>query len=97
MGRGQGLNPGHHTGRSAAQDIQAAWLAGCGRHHFNRVCVAANAALLPEDKKEKAALREERTESTRLLQGQEKKEEQLRDAGRAGTARIAQDVNNQVS
>ncbi|KAM6379760.1 coiled-coil domain-containing protein 69 [Pluvialis apricaria] len=54
----------------------------------------ANATLLPEDGKEKAALREERTESTRLLQSQE--EERLRDAGRAGTARIAQDVNIQV-
>ncbi|KGL99324.1 Coiled-coil domain-containing protein 69, partial [Charadrius vociferus] len=37
---------------------------------------------------------EERTESTRLLQGQE--EERLRDAGRAGTTGIAQDVNIQV-
>ncbi|KFV54285.1 Coiled-coil domain-containing protein 69, partial [Gavia stellata] len=37
---------------------------------------------------------EERTESTRLLQGQE--EERLRDAGWAGTARISQDVNIQV-
>ncbi|KAM9265904.1 coiled-coil domain-containing protein 69-like [Cariama cristata] len=56
----------------------------------------ANAALLPEDGKEKAALGEERTESRRLLQGQEEEEEQLRDAGRAGTVRIAQDVNIQV-
>ncbi|KAM7101200.1 LOW QUALITY PROTEIN: coiled-coil domain-containing protein 69 [Ciconia maguari] len=55
----------------------------------------ANATVLPEDGKEKAALREERTESTRLLQGQEE-EERLRDAGRAGTTRIAQDVNIQV-
>ncbi|KFP60633.1 Coiled-coil domain-containing protein 69-A, partial [Cariama cristata] len=39
---------------------------------------------------------EERTESRRLLQGQEEEEEQLRDAGRAGTVRIAQDVNIQV-
>ncbi|XP_059681357.1 coiled-coil domain-containing protein 69 isoform X2 [Gavia stellata] len=54
----------------------------------------ANATLLPEDGKEKAVLREERTESTRLLQGQE--EERLRDAGWAGTARISQDVNIQV-
>ncbi|XP_072728414.1 coiled-coil domain-containing protein 69 [Ciconia boyciana] len=57
----------------------------------------ANATLLPEDGKEKAALREERTESTRLLQGQEEEEEErLRDAGQAGTTRIAQDVNIQV-
>ncbi|XP_075297810.1 coiled-coil domain-containing protein 69 [Opisthocomus hoazin] len=56
----------------------------------------ADAALLPEDRKEKAALREERTENTKLLQGQEEEEERLRDAGRAGTARIAQDVNIQV-
>lgn len=82
------------AGRLAAQDIQAAWLAGCGRHRFSRVCVAASAALLPEDGKEKAAPREEPTESRRLLQGQE--EEQLRDGGRAGTARITQDVNIQV-
>uniref|UniRef100_A0A8B9MJ48 Coiled-coil domain containing 69 n=1 Tax=Accipiter nisus TaxID=211598 RepID=A0A8B9MJ48_9AVES len=40
----------------------------------------ANATLLPEDGKEKAALREERTESTRLLQGQEEEEKRLRDA-----------------
>ncbi|NWH46033.1 CCD69 protein, partial [Fregata magnificens] len=52
----------------------------------------ANATLLPEDGKERAAPREERTESTKLLQGQEEEEEQLR----AGTARIAQDVNIQV-
>ncbi|KAM9603828.1 coiled-coil domain-containing protein 69 isoform 1-T1 [Morphnus guianensis] len=56
----------------------------------------ANATLLPEDGKEKAALREERTESTRLLQGQEEEEKRLRDASRAGTARITQDINNQV-
>ncbi|XP_075366149.1 coiled-coil domain-containing protein 69 [Mycteria americana] len=57
----------------------------------------ANATLSPEDGKEKAALREERTESARLLQGQEEEEEErLRDAGRAGTTRIAQDVNIQV-
>ncbi|KAM6357379.1 LOW QUALITY PROTEIN: coiled-coil domain-containing protein 69 [Alca torda] len=56
----------------------------------------ANATLLPEDGKENAALREEWTESTRVLQGQEEEEERLRDAGRAGTARIAQDVNIQV-
>ncbi|XP_052672416.1 coiled-coil domain-containing protein 69 isoform X2 [Harpia harpyja] len=55
----------------------------------------ANATLLPEDGKEKAALREERTESTRLLQGQEEEEKRLRDASRAGTARITQDINNQ--
>ncbi|NXH71728.1 CCD69 protein, partial [Hydrobates tethys] len=56
----------------------------------------ANAALLLDDGKEKAALREERTESTRLVQGQEEEEKWLRDAGRAGTTRIAQDVNIQV-
>ncbi|KFP09156.1 Coiled-coil domain-containing protein 69-A, partial [Egretta garzetta] len=39
---------------------------------------------------------EEPTESRRLLQGQEEEEEHLRDAGRAGTARITQDVNIQV-
>lgn len=94
MGRGQGLNPGHRAGRSAARDIRAARLAGYGRRRFSHVCVAANATLLPEDGKEKAALREERTESTRLLQGQE--EERLRDAGRAGTAGMAPDVNIQV-
>ncbi|KFW12446.1 Coiled-coil domain-containing protein 69-A, partial [Eurypyga helias] len=37
---------------------------------------------------------EEQTESRRLLQGQE--EERLRDANRAGTTSIAQDVNIQV-
>ncbi|NWH75857.1 CCD69 protein, partial [Piaya cayana] len=47
-----------------------------------------------EDGKEKAALQEERTESTKLFQGQE--EEQLRDAGQADTRRIAKDVNVQV-
>ncbi|KFP89092.1 Coiled-coil domain-containing protein 69-B, partial [Apaloderma vittatum] len=36
---------------------------------------------------------EERTESGRLLQGQEEEEERLRGAGRAGAARTAQDVN----
>ncbi|XP_075020313.1 coiled-coil domain-containing protein 69 isoform X2 [Calonectris borealis] len=56
----------------------------------------ANATLLPEDGKEKAALREERTESRRLLQGQEEEEKWPRDAGRTGTARIARDVNIQV-
>ncbi|KAM9288543.1 coiled-coil domain-containing protein 69 isoform 1-T1 [Morus bassanus] len=55
----------------------------------------ANATLLPEDGKEKAALQEERTESTRLLQGQEE-EEWLQDAGQAGTTRIAQDINTEV-
>ncbi|XP_009983140.1 PREDICTED: coiled-coil domain-containing protein 69, partial [Tauraco erythrolophus] len=49
----------------------------------------ANAALLLEDGKEKAALGEERTEGTRLLQGQEEEEE-------ARTARITQDINVQV-
>ena len=67
-----------------------------GQQRFSDVRVAADAALLPEDRKEKAALREERTENTKLLQGQEEEEERLRDAGRAGTARIAQDVNIQV-
>ncbi|XP_053935931.1 coiled-coil domain-containing protein 69 [Cuculus canorus] len=47
-----------------------------------------------EDGKEKAALQEEWTESTKLFQGQE--EERLQDAGQAGTARIAKDVNVQV-
>ncbi|XP_029854238.1 coiled-coil domain-containing protein 69 isoform X2 [Aquila chrysaetos chrysaetos] len=43
----------------------------------------ANATLLPEDGKEKAALREERAESTRLLRGQEEEEEKrLWDASR---------------
>ncbi|XP_029854237.1 coiled-coil domain-containing protein 69 isoform X1 [Aquila chrysaetos chrysaetos] len=57
----------------------------------------ANATLLPEDGKEKAALREERAESTRLLRGQEEEEEKrLWDASRAGTVRITQDINNQV-
>ncbi|XP_029854239.1 coiled-coil domain-containing protein 69 isoform X3 [Aquila chrysaetos chrysaetos] len=56
----------------------------------------ANATLLPEDGKEKAALREERAESTRLLRGQEEEEEKrLWDASRAGTVRITQDINNQ--
>ncbi|XP_009868028.1 PREDICTED: coiled-coil domain-containing protein 69, partial [Apaloderma vittatum] len=53
----------------------------------------AYAVLLPDDGKEKGALREERTESGRLLQGQEEEEERLRGAGRAGAARTAQDVN----
>ncbi|KFQ84524.1 Coiled-coil domain-containing protein 69-A, partial [Phoenicopterus ruber ruber] len=39
---------------------------------------------------------EEQTESERLLQGQEEEEERLRDAGRAGIATIAQDINIQV-
>ncbi|XP_010157633.1 PREDICTED: coiled-coil domain-containing protein 69, partial [Eurypyga helias] len=54
----------------------------------------ADAELLPADGKEKAAFGEEQTESRRLLQGQE--EERLRDANRAGTTSIAQDVNIQV-
>ncbi|KFO69961.1 Coiled-coil domain-containing protein 69-A, partial [Cuculus canorus] len=37
---------------------------------------------------------DERTESTKLFQGQE--EERLQDAGQAGTARITKDVNVQV-
>ncbi|NWX08860.1 CCD69 protein, partial [Caloenas nicobarica] len=53
-----------------------------------------DAALLPEDGKEKAVLREEQTESRRLLQGQE--EEQLRDASRARSTRVARDVHIQV-
>ncbi|NXN60847.1 CCD69 protein, partial [Rynchops niger] len=57
----------------------------------------ANATLVPEDGKEKAALQEERRKSARVLQGQEEEEEErLRHAGRAGTAGIAQDVNIQV-
>ncbi|XP_009465147.1 PREDICTED: coiled-coil domain-containing protein 69 [Nipponia nippon] len=56
----------------------------------------ANATLLPEVGKEKAVLQEERTESTRLLQGQEEEEERLRDAGRARTTTITQGVNIQV-
>ncbi|NXJ45103.1 CCD69 protein, partial [Spizaetus tyrannus] len=56
----------------------------------------ANATLLPEDGKEKAALREERTESTRLLQGQEEEETHTHTPPPAGTARITQDINNQV-
>ncbi|KFZ60752.1 Coiled-coil domain-containing protein 69-A, partial [Antrostomus carolinensis] len=39
---------------------------------------------------------EERTEITRLLQGQEEEEEQLRDASRAGITRITRDNNLQV-
>ncbi|XP_068264964.1 coiled-coil domain-containing protein 69 isoform X2 [Nyctibius grandis] len=54
----------------------------------------ANAALWPEDGKEKVAVGEERTESARLLQGQE--EERLRDASQEGTARVAQDGDIQV-
>lgn len=96
VGRGQGLNPGQGAGRSAAQDIQAAQLAECSQCHFSHVCVAADAALLPEDGKEKAALQEERTESRRLLQDQEE-EEQLRDASQARSTRVAQDIHIQVS
>lgn len=55
----------------------------------------ADAALLPEDGKEKAALQEERTESRRLLQDQEE-EEQLRDASQARSTRVAQDIHIQV-
>ncbi|KFQ34640.1 Coiled-coil domain-containing protein 69-B, partial [Mesitornis unicolor] len=39
---------------------------------------------------------EEQTESTGLLQGQEKEEERLRDASQAGTTRITHNVNIQV-
>lgn len=74
---------------------QSTWLVGCGRCRFRRVCVAANATLLREDGKEKAALQEEQTESWRLLQGQEE-EEQLRDASQARSTRVAQDVHIQV-
>ncbi|XP_064018115.1 coiled-coil domain-containing protein 69 isoform X2 [Pogoniulus pusillus] len=49
----------------------------------------ANATLTPEHGKEG----EELAQAGRLLQGQE---EQLRDASRAGTRRVAQDVNTQV-
>ncbi|XP_037254526.1 coiled-coil domain-containing protein 69 [Falco rusticolus] len=56
----------------------------------------ANATRLPEDGKEKAVLREERPETTKLLQGQEEEKERLQDASRASTARIAQDINIQV-
>ncbi|NWU36838.1 CCD69 protein, partial [Hylia prasina] len=54
----------------------------------------ANASLLPEDG-EKAAWPEEQTDSARFPQGQEE-EEQLRDAGQAGTASISQDIEIQV-
>ncbi|KAM8993572.1 coiled-coil domain-containing protein 69 isoform 2-T2 [Ara ararauna] len=57
----------------------------------------ANATLLPEDGKEKAALPEEWTESTRLFQGQEEdEEERLQDASQAGTKGITQDADIQV-
>ncbi|XP_040460805.1 coiled-coil domain-containing protein 69 [Falco naumanni] len=56
----------------------------------------ANATRLPEDGKEKAVLREERPETTKLLQGQEEEKERLQDASRASTARIARDINIQV-
>ncbi|KAM9373285.1 coiled-coil domain-containing protein 69 [Phaethornis superciliosus] len=54
----------------------------------------ANATLLPEDGKEKAALEKEEAESTSVLQSQE--EEQLQDAGQAGTGKITQDNSTQV-
>ncbi|XP_074772294.1 coiled-coil domain-containing protein 69 [Athene noctua] len=53
----------------------------------------ANVTLLPEDGKEKAALREEWMESGRLLQSQEEEEKERL---RAGTPGITQDVNIQV-
>ncbi|NXI51342.1 CCD69 protein, partial [Chloroceryle aenea] len=53
----------------------------------------ANAALLPEDGKEKTVLREKQMESRTLLQGQE---EQLQDVGCTGTTRITHNVNIQV-
>uniref|UniRef100_A0A8B9RRX1 Coiled-coil domain containing 69 n=1 Tax=Accipiter nisus TaxID=211598 RepID=A0A8B9RRX1_9AVES len=85
---GRYLSSGKRTGAElwpprwqvGCQDTHAARLAGCSRRCFSCICVAANATLLPEDGKEKAALREERTESTRLLQGQEEEEKRLRDA-----------------
>ncbi|XP_032558485.1 coiled-coil domain-containing protein 69 isoform X1 [Chiroxiphia lanceolata] len=55
----------------------------------------ANASLLSEDGKKKAVLPEEWTESARFLQGQEE-EEQLQDAGQAGTTSIIQDIHIQV-
>ncbi|XP_005523814.1 PREDICTED: coiled-coil domain-containing protein 69 [Pseudopodoces humilis] len=56
----------------------------------------ANASLLPEDG-EKAARPEEWTDSARFLQGQEEEgKERLRDAGRAGTSSISQDIEIQV-
>ncbi|XP_058704817.1 coiled-coil domain-containing protein 69 [Poecile atricapillus] len=52
----------------------------------------ANASLLPEDG-EKAARPEEWTDSARFLQGREEEgKERLRDAGRAGTSSISQDI-----
>ncbi|NWR84927.1 CCD69 protein, partial [Furnarius figulus] len=54
----------------------------------------ANVSLLPEDGK-KGVLPEEWTDSARFLQGQ-KEEDQLRDAGRAGTESITQDIHAQV-
>lgn len=102
--RGRYLSSGKRTGAElwpprwqvGCQDTHAAWLAGCSRPRFSCICVAANATLLPEDGKEKTALRDERTESTRLLQGQEEEEKRLRDASQVGTMRITQDINNQV-
>ncbi|NWV74184.1 CCD69 protein, partial [Dasyornis broadbenti] len=56
----------------------------------------ANASLLPEDGKKKAALPEEWTDSARFLQGQEEEEERLQDAGWAGTASFSQGIEIQV-
>lgn len=81
---------------SAALDVQAAQTAGVRQCCFSRVCLAANASLLPEDG-EKAARPEERTDSERLLQCQEEEQEQLQDAGQAGTASISPDIEIQVS
>lgn len=100
---GRYLSSGKRTGAElrpprcqvGCQDTHAARLAGCSRRCFSCICVAANATLLPEDGKE-TALREERTESTRLLQGQEEEEKRLRDASQVSTMRITQDINNPV-
>lgn len=89
-------NPTLALAGSATQDVQAAQTAGGSQCCFSRVCLAANASLLPEDE-EKAARPEEWTDSARFLQGQEEEKEQLRDAGRAGTASISQDTEIQVS
>lgn len=80
---------------SAAQDVQAAQTAGVSLCCFSRVCLAANASLLPEDG-EKAARPEERTDSVRL-QCWEEEQERLQDAGQTGTASISPDTEIQVS
>lgn len=91
---GRYLSSGKRTGAElrpprwqvGCQDTPAARLAGCSRRCFSCICVAANATLLPE----------ERRESTRLLQGQEEEEKRLRDASQVSTMRITQDINNPV-